>query len=72
MAKREQIKPYYDRKVQLEQFEPISFGAGSVVTLEEDDDAAEVMAEELRFLEDAVERELTRRIARKKADSGDE
>lgn len=70
MAIREQIEPYYDRKVQLDQFEPISFGAGSVVTLEEGDDAEDVFSDELKFLEDAVERELARRIARKKADAG--
>ena len=72
MAEREQIKPFYSRKVQLEQFEPVEFGAESTVTLEDGDDPKEVMAEEMAFLEDAVERELARRIARKKADSGDD
>lgn len=72
MAQPSEVTVSYERKVQLDQFEPISFNAEVTVDLEEDDDYAEVYNEYASQVEDSVERELARRIARKKADSGDD
>ncbi|NUC72591.1 hypothetical protein HTZ84_09760 [Haloterrigena sp. SYSU A558-1] len=60
------IEVYYDRKVQLDQFEPITFGATATVSLEDGDDPDEVYAEVAGDLQDSVERELARRVATKK------
>ncbi|WP_200531584.1 MULTISPECIES: hypothetical protein [unclassified Halorubrum] len=62
----------YDRKVQLDQFEPITFGATATVTLEDGDDPDEVYAEVAGDVQDAVERELARRVATKKREERDE
>jgi hypothetical protein len=66
------IEVYYDRKVQLDQFEPITFGATASVSLEDGDDPDEVYAEVAGDLQDAVERELARRISTKKREERDE
>jgi len=72
MATVEEVTVSYSRKVQLDQFEPIEHGVEMTVQVEDGDDPAEVYKEQTKIAEDAVERELARRIARKKADSGDE
>ena len=66
------LEVYYDRKVQLDQFEPITFGATATVTLEDGDDPDEVYAEVARDLQDTVERELARRVATKKREERDD
>ena len=60
------IEVYYDRKVQLKQFEPITFGASATVSLEDGDDPDEVYADVANDLQDSVERELARRVANSK------
>ena len=72
MARPTEVEVHYDRKVQLEQFEPITFGSTVTVELDEGDDPAEVYNEYASAVEDSVERELARRIARRKNDSGDD
>ncbi|SEL19519.1 hypothetical protein [Haloferax larsenii] len=67
----ETLEVYYDRKVQLDQFEPITFGATATVTLEDEDDTDEVYADVARDLQDTVERELARRVATKKREERD-
>ncbi|TQQ81891.1 hypothetical protein EWF95_02835 [Halonotius roseus] len=62
----------YSRKVQLDQFEPVEYGIEMEVQIEDGDDPADVYREQTTVAEDAVERELARRLARKKADSGDD
>ena len=68
----ETIEPYYDRKVQLKQFEPVTFGASATVSLEDGEDPEEVYAEVANVLQDAVERELARRVANSKREERDE
>jgi hypothetical protein len=70
--KYETIDVYYDRKVQLKQFEPITFGAGATVTIEDGDDTDEVYSEVVADLQDAVERELVRRVANAKREEREE
>lgn len=64
----ERLEVYYDRKVQLDQFEPITYGATATVSLSDGDDPEAVYSETVRDLEDVVERELARRITSKKQD----
>ena len=71
MARPTEVSVNYSRKVQLDQFEPIEFGGVVTFELEDGDDPSDVYHENASKIEDAVERELARRIARKKADSGD-
>ena len=66
------LEVYYDRKVQLKQFEPITFGASATVSLEDGDDPDEVYAVIANDLQDAVERELARRVATSKREERDE
>lgn len=68
MATRESIEVSYERKVQLDQFEPVAFGATMTVSLDSDDDLGEVYEQASTDLQDSVERELARRVANKKAD----
>jgi hypothetical protein len=68
MATIDSIEVAYERKVQLDQFEPVAFGATASVTIEDDEDPAEVYSVVSTRLQDAVERELARRVANKKAD----
>jgi hypothetical protein len=72
MAQPTEVTIDYNRKVQLDQFEPIVFGATVTVQLEEGDEYDEVYHDYSANVEDAVERELARRIARKKGDTGDD
>lgn len=62
----------YSRKVQLEQFEPVEVWAELEVSLQESDDFDEEYASAEERVEDAVERELNARIARKKMDSDED
>lgn len=39
------LEVYYDRKVQLQQFEPVTYGATATVSLDDGDDPAEVYSE---------------------------
>lgn len=68
MANMETLEVYYDRKVQLDQFEPVTYGATATVSLDDGDDPAEVYSEVSRDIQDHVERELARRVATKKQD----
>lgn len=68
----EEVTVSYSRKVQLDDFEPIQHAIEMSVALSDDDDPAEVYSNQMEIAENAVERELARRISRKKADSGDE
>ena len=72
MARPTEVTVNYSRKVQLDQFEPIEFGGSVTFELEDDEEPGEVYHDNAAEVEDAVERELARRIARKKNDSGDE
>ncbi|WP_185911681.1 hypothetical protein [Halonotius roseus] len=56
----------------MDQFEPVEYGIEMEVQIEDGDDPADVYREQTTVAEDAVERELARRLARKKADSGDD
>lgn len=66
MPNPESITFHYNRKVQLDQFEPIQHGAELTVDLEEGDDFAEVYHEYAEDLEYEVEEELARRVTNKK------
>lgn len=67
-----EIKPHYNRKVQLERFEPIQQGAEVVVSVEEGEDPDEVYDKWALWLEDAVERNLARRVAEAKMQEEDD
>ena len=56
----------YNRKVQLEQFEPVDFGIQADVTPDEDETIREAYHEAALAAEDMVDREITRRIVSKK------
>jgi hypothetical protein len=72
MARPTEVTVNYSRKVQLDQFEPIEFGGSVTFEFEEGDEISEVYQNHASEIEDAVERELVRRVARKKNDSGDD
>lgn len=62
----------YNRKVQLDDFEPMQHSVTLHAELAEDDDVGEVQHELSERAEDMVEREITRRITQKKLDESDE
>lgn len=62
MPTEESLTINVNRKVQLEQFEPIQFGATLEVDLEEDDDAEEVYEEKTAKVAEMVDKEITRRV----------
>lgn len=66
MANINNIQISYDRKVQLDQFEPITVGAVADFSLESDDDPYEVYQAGQASVQEMVEQELAGRIARKK------
>lgn len=66
MANINNIEISYDRKVQLDRFEPITVGAKAEFSLESDDDPYEVYQAGQASVQGMVERELAERIARKK------
>lgn len=74
MPKVDEIEIQYNRKVQLEQFEPVQHGVSMEVSLTEDDDPDDVYDEYTEVAEEMVERALAERIARAKieAESDDE
>lgn len=59
----------YNRKVQLEQFEPVDFGVTAEVIPDEDETIREAYHEAALAAEDMVDREITRRIVSKKETS---
>lgn len=62
----------YSRKIQLEQFEPITHHAEATVALNEDDDPDEVFDDVAEQVEDMVERQLASRVAQAKLTEDDE
>lgn len=66
MAEVEEIQVHYNRKVQLDQYEPINHGATLEVSVGEDEDWREVYAEYAEDAEDEVERAIARRLTAKK------
>ena len=68
MAFLDTLEIAYDRKVQLDQFEPVTVGSVATFTLESDDDPYEVYEQGQKTVQAMVERELAARIARKKMD----
>lgn len=66
MATLDSLEIQYDRKVQLDQFEPITVGSVATFSLEPDDDPYEVYESGQATVQAMVERELAERIARKK------
>lgn len=72
MAEVTDVTVSYSRKVQIEKFEPVEFGVEMKVSLDDDDDREAVYRDAAADAEDMVERELARRISRKKMDAGDD
>ena len=71
MATLDTLEISYDRKIQLDQFEPVTVGAVGTFALEADDDPYEVFQAGQASMQEMVERELAARVARKKLeDSG--
>lgn len=66
MATFDTLTVTYDRKVQLDQFEPVSFGATAEISLESEDSPEGVHEQMSAVLQGMVERELAARVARKK------
>ncbi|UBF22646.1 hypothetical protein HRTV-25_gp65 [Halorubrum tailed virus 25] len=66
MATLDNIEISYDRKVQLQKFEPITVGAVAAFSLKPDDDPYQVYQQGQESVQAMVERELAERIARKK------
>lgn len=71
MAEQETLTLHYNRKVQLDDFEPVQHGAEMEVTLEDGDDPEEVHEEQSELLEDMVERALAHRVSQKKMEEGE-
>lgn len=69
MATDEKFTVGYNRKVQLDQFEPVQVLGELEVSLEDGDVFEDEFASAEDRVEDAVERELSARIARKKMES---
>jgi hypothetical protein len=68
-----EIEASYARKVQLDQFEPIEHRVTMTAVLGESEDADEAYDALAEQAEDAVEREIARRITQKKlADESDD
>lgn len=65
------IEVSYNRKVQLEQFEPIQHGVTLSANMAQDEDAEEVYDELVDQAEDMVERALVNRVAQHEMDSDD-
>lgn len=72
MAEVERVFPDYDRKVQLQQFEPVKHGVELAVKVGDDEDPDEVYDEYSEMAEDMVERALAKRIAAKKLEDAEE
>jgi len=63
------IETNYNRKIQLEQFEPVQVGVTLTVELEDGDDPDAVFDEYEDRAEDMVERALAARITQHKIDA---
>jgi hypothetical protein len=68
MATLDSLEVPYDRKVQLDQFEPVTVGAVATFSLDPDDDPFEVYQQGQATVQKMVETELAARIALKKMD----
>lgn len=68
MATLDNLEVSYNRRVQMDQFEPIELGAVGEVTLEPDDDPDVVYDQTQRVVQQMVERGLVERIARARRD----
>lgn len=66
MADIEEIEASYNRKVQLEQFEPIEHGVVLEVSLDDDEDPEVVYDEYREVAESMVEHAIAERLAAKK------
>lgn len=66
MATLDTLEISYDRKIQLDQFEPVTVGAVATFSLDSLDDPYEVYQAGQASVQDMTERELAERIARKK------
>lgn len=66
-----EISIHYNRKVQLDQYEPVQYGTDITVSLDEDDDPEEVYAEYVDLISDLVEGEIAARVAQKKMNDGE-
>lgn len=66
------ISAFYNRKIQLDDFEPIQHGAELEMEVGEDEDWEEVYSELAEEVEAAVEAELARRVRDKKLGEDDE
>jgi len=64
-----EIEVHYDRKVQLEQFEPVQHGATITAELGPDENTDAAYDELSESVEEMVERSLTERLARAKIES---
>lgn len=68
----EEIEVNYNRKVQLEQFEPVQYGVTINASLEDGEDYDEAYDDLAERAEESVERGLTERLARAKIDGESE
>lgn len=66
MPTEEKLTVNVNRKVQLEQFEPIQFGATLEVSLDDGDDVEEVYEAKSNELAEYVDKEITRRVVDKR------
>lgn len=71
MADVEELTVSYTRKVQLDQFEPITSFAEVEVSLEDGDDVDEVFDEYSERVEEMVERHIVERTTAAKIDGDD-
>lgn len=71
MAEVNTVTASYNRKVQLEQFEPIQHSVELEITLEDGDDPDEVYDEYVAVVEDMVERAIAARVTETKINADD-
>lgn len=67
-----QINAHYNRKVQLEQFEPIEHGVELQAEVGPDEDPDEAYEELANRAEELVEQEIARRLTQKKLAEDDD
>jgi hypothetical protein len=72
MADVTQVTAFYNRKVQLDQFEPIQHGVELQAELADGDDPEDVYDDLSERAEEMVEHEITRRLTQKKLAEGDD
>lgn len=66
MSEVNSFSAYYNRKIQLDQYEPVTYGAELDVEVGEDEDWQEAYHEAVSELEREVEEEIARRVTDKK------